>query len=1010
MSENGPGSNNQLLDVKSIRARLEKLRGREYWRSLEELAETDSFEQFLQNEFPRQTGLMGGGIDRRTMLKLMGASLAFAGLTGCAYMPTEKILPYVHQPEELVPGKPLFFATARSFDGYGEGLVVESHMGRPTKIEGNEQHPASLGATTALAQASVLNLYDPDRAQTISHLGGISTWTLFSAEINLLRSEENIRKGAGLRLLTGAVSSPTLADQIQSLLKQFPQAKWHQYNAIGRDNAKAGARLAFGEIVETVYRFDQADVVLSLDADFLFFGPGNVRYARDFTSRRKMSGGQTNMNRLYVIEGTPSLTGAMADHRLAVRSSDVEGYARALAKGVGVATSAPALSAQAAWIAAVVKDLQSHRGACLVVAGEQQPPIVHALAHAMNQMLGNVGKTVVYTEPVEVNPVDSTASLRELISDMNAGRVESLVILGGNPVFTAPADFQFVDSLTKVKRAIHLNSYANETSRWCHWHVPETHYLESWSDVRAYDGTISIIQPLIAPLYGGKSAHELLAALLGQSSQSSYQIVQNYWKAQLQTSKKKPAQNFEDFWQVSLVNGIVSDTAFPTKTVSLKPGFESMPASSPAKSNGGGVMEIVFRPDPTIWDGRFANNGWLEELPKPISKVTWENVVWMSPNTAQRLGVTTSEVVRIQYRGNEVQAPVWVMPGHADDSLTVFLGYGRTFAGRVGSDIGYDAYALRSSDRPWFDLGATVVKTGQSVTLAATDHHYSMEGRDLVRVGTLHQYQRDPEFAVEMSPPPPANSTLYPGFPKKGYQWGLSVNLNSCIGCNACVTACQAENNIPVVGKDQVMRGREMHWIRIDRYYQGGVETPATYHQPVMCMQCENAPCEEVCPVGATNHSSEGLNQMVYNRCVGTRYCSNNCPYKVRRFNFYQYGDWETETLKMQRNPNVTVRSRGVMEKCTYCIQRISAAKINAEENSRTVRDGEIVTACQQVCPTQAIVFGNISDPNSQVSKLKSEPLNYGILEELTTKPRTTYLARLRNPNPDIETEEGNAS
>ena len=1010
MSENDSDKKNSILDLSAIRARLEKLRGRDYWRSLEELADSDKFEEFLQNEFPRQTGLLGGGIERRTMLKLMGASLAFAGLTGCAYMPTEKILPYVRQPEELVPGKPLFYATVYPFDGYGEGVVVESHMGRPTKIEGNDQHPASLGATTALAQASILNLYDPDRSQTVSHLGSISTWINFIGDLDLLRAEQQAQKGAGLRLLTGAVSSPTLAAQIRSLLAQFPLAKWHQYEPVGRNNTKAGARLAFGEVVESIFHFDQADVVLSLDSDFLFFGPGNVRYAREFSGRRKMVGGQNTMNRLYVIEGTPSLTGAMADHRLAVRSCDVEGVARALAQGLGVETAstlpAPAVSANTRWIAAAVRDLKNHRGACLVLAGEQQPAIVHALAHAMNQALGNVGKTVVYTETVEANPVDQTESLRELVGEMNAGKVESLVILGGNPVFTAPADLQFVDSITRVKRAIHLSLYENETTRLCHWHVPETHYLEAWSDVRAYDGTLSIVQPLIAPLYEGRSAHELLAALLGNSSRKSYQIVQDYWKAQLQSSKKTPAQNFNDFWQTSLVAGVITDTAYPAKPVTLKAGFDSpVNFKTGASARAAIGIEVVFRPDPTIWDGRFANNGWLQELPKPLSKVTWDNVVWLSPGTAQRLGVTSNDVVRIQLHGRELNAPVWVLPGHVDDSVTVFFGYGRTYAGRVGAGIGYDAYALRTSAQPWFALGATIQKTGERYPLAATDHHYSMEGRDLVRVGTFEEYLKDPEFAVKMDPPPPAGATLYPGYPKTGYQWGLTVNLNSCIGCNACVVACQSENNIPVVGKDQVIRGREMHWIRIDRYYEGGVEQPATYHEPVMCMQCENAPCEEVCPVGATNHSSEGLNQMVYNRCVGTRYCSNNCPYKVRRFNFYQLGDWETESLKMQRNPNVTVRSRGVMEKCTYCVQRISAAKIDAEEQNREVRDGEILTACQQVCPTQAIVFGNISDPNSRVSQWKSEPLNYGLLEELTTKPRTTYLARLRNPNPEIETD-----
>ncbi len=1006
MKENGPKKTD--LDLAAIRTRLENTRGKEYWRSLEELAGSEKFEEFLHNEFPQQTGLLGEGMDRRTMLKLMGASLAFAGLSACAYMPTERILPYVRQPEDLVPGQPLFFASAFNDGGFAEGIVVESHMGRPTKIEGNEQHPASLGATTASAQASILTLYDPDRSQTVLHLGDINTWIAFATEVNLIRADQQTRKGAGLRLLTETVTSPTLAAQIKSLLQQFPEAKWHQFEPIGLNNTKAGAKMVFGEMVQTIYRFDQADVVLALDADFLFSGPGNVRHARDFTSRRRMLNGQKEMNRLYVAEGTPTLTGAMADHRLILRSSEVAAVTLAVAQALAVAPSAtqqdPVVSSNSKWISAVVRDLQKHRGKSLVVVGEQQPPVVHALVHAINQALGNINKTIVYTDPVEAAPVDHLESLRQLVDDLNASRVDTLIILGGNPVFTAPADLHFSDSILKAKTAIHLSLYEDETSRLCHWHLPEAHYLETWSDLRAFDGTTSIIQPLIAPLYDGKSAHELVSAFSGEPTKTGYQIVQDYWKAHLPAHKNQGAAFFEEFWQKGLVSGVLVGTATPVRAVTPKAKFDQQDVRSLGSGgNSQDALEIVFRPDPTIGDGRGANNGWLQELPKPLSKVTWDNVVWISPNTAQRLGVTTEDVVLIQYQGGEIKSPVWVMPGHADNSVTVFFGYGRSFAGRVGSGVGYNAYPIRTSSTPWFGLGARVQKTGDRYPLAATDHHYSMEGRNLVRVGKLEEFRKDPHFAVKENPPPPPSSTLYPGFKYTGYSWGMAVNLNSCIGCNACVVACQAENNIPVVGKDQVTRGREMHWIRIDRYYEGGVEQPATYHEPVMCMQCENAPCEEVCPVGATNHSSEGLNQMVYNRCVGTRYCSNNCPYKVRRFNFYQYGDWNSESLKLQRNPNVTVRSRGVMEKCTYCVQRINAAKITAEEQNREVRDGEIQTACQQVCPTQAIVFGNINDSQSQVSQWKADPLNYGLLEELTTRPRTTYLARVRNPNPELE-------
>lgn len=1013
---NGGDAPKTNLNPAAIRARFEHARGKEYWRSLDELAETPEFQEFLNHEFPRQSGLPGEGIDRRQAMKIMGASLALAGLAGCAYMPPEKILPYVRQPEELVPGKPLFFATSMPFGGYGKGIVVESHEGRPTKIEGNAQHPASLGATDTFGQASVLTLYDPDRAQTVTRLGLISTWSEFSLAVNVIRAEQQIKKGAGLRFLTETVTSPTLAGQLQALLKEFPQAKWHQYEAVGRDAVKSGSRLAFGEVTETQYRFERADIILALDSDFLISGPGCVRYARDF-ARRRLDEESSSMNRLYVLEGTPSLTGAMADHRLAVRSGSVEAFALAFAQAFGIEVgpggSNTEVVANAKWVAEVVRDLQNHRGSSLIVAGEQQPPLVHALAHAMNERLGNIGKTVVYTAPVEASPVLQGESLRDLVSDMNAGRVETLVILGGNPMFTAPADLSFADALQKVKLRIHLGLYEDETSNLCHWHLPEAHYLEAWSDIRAFDGTASILQPLVAPLYNGRSAHEVLSLFQGNSNKKGYDIVREYWKTQIPPSK--PAEGtdpFEGFWQTSLFNGVVAGSAFPPKPLGVKTDSilrelqkqASSASSSAARNSSGSAMEIVFRPDPTVWDGSFANNGWLQELPKPLSKLTWDNVVWISPATAQRLSLTSGDVVRVQFQGREVKAPVWIQPGHVDDSVTVYFGYGRPLAGRVGGNVGFNGYAIRTSEYPWIGVGVALAKTGEQVELACTQNHHSMEGRNLVRFGTLEEYRKNPEFVREMEETASPLPSLYPGFKETGYSWGMAVNLNSCIGCNACVVACQAENNTPVVGKTEVIHGREMHWIRIDRYYEGGVEQPRTSHEPVMCMHCENAPCEVVCPVGATNHSEEGLNQMVYNRCVGTRYCSNNCPYKVRRFNFFQFGDWETESLKLQRNPNVTVRSRGVMEKCTYCVQRINAAKIQAEEENREVRDGEIITACQAACPTDAIVFGNLNDPNSRASTLKAHPLNYGLLTELTTKPRTTYLARLRNPNPEIET------
>lgn len=994
------------FDFEPLRGRLRGARGRAYWRSLDELAETPAFQEMLHREFPEQASEFTDPVGRREFLKLMAASLALGGLTACGIAPPEeKILPYVRAPEEIIPGQPLFYATAMTRGGFGVGLLAESHMGRPIKIEGNERHPASLGATDVFAQASVLTLYDPDRSQTVTFAGRISTWSAFlDAAARELRVQRG-QLGAGLRILTETVTSPTLATQIQQLRRQFPRARWHQYEPVNRDNVLAGSREAFGEDVNPIYRLEPADIILSLDADFLCSGPAGLRYAREFADRRRVNGTQAGMNRLYAVESTPSNTGSMADHRLPLRAADVEGFAGAVAERFGIRTgargSSEAYQKHTQWIDALVDDLERHRGASLIIAGETQPPSVHALAHALNHALGNAGRTVVYTDPVEANPVKQTESLRELVEEMQAGRVEFLLILSGNPVFTAPADLDFAGGLEKVRFRAHLSLYEDETSELCHWHLPEAHTLETWSDTRAFDGTASIIQPLIAPLYGGKSAHEVISALLGQPGRSGYDIVREYWQNRTGTG------NFEEVWQRALHDGVLPGTALAPRQFSLRaelrPGSRAATGERAASEAERG-LEIVFRPDPTIHDGRFANNGWLQELPKPLTKLTWDNAALFSPASAERLGLENGDVVELHYRGRTVEGPVWKLPGQPDDSVTVHFGYGRTRAGRVGTGAGFDAYGLRTSDAPWFGAGLQVQKTGRRYPLASTQEHHSMEGRHLVRVGDLEEYRADPRFAQKLAHEPARDESLYPSFRYEGYSWGMTIDLNACTGCNACVIACQAENNIPIVGKDQVGRGREMHWLRVDRYYGGEPENPETYHQPVPCMHCENAPCELVCPVAATVHSSEGLNEMIYNRCVGTRYCSNNCPYKVRRFNFFQYADTRTPSLRLLHNPDVTVRSRGVMEKCTYCVQRINAARIEAEKEGRQIRDGEVVTACQAACPTQAIVFGDINDPNSRVAQLKASPRNYGLLAELNTRPRTTYLARLRNPNPELET------
>ncbi len=908
-----------------------------WWRTLDERAGDPAFRERLYHEFPSQIEAITDPVARRTFLKLMGASLALAGMTACTRQPAEKIVPYVRQPEELVPGRPLFYATAMSLGGVATGLLVESHEGRPTKIEGNALHPGSLGASDAFAQAAVLGLYDPDRSQTLTNVGEIQPWPAFLGAIRSALAAQQALAGAGLRILTESVSSPTLAAQIRDLLTRFPSAAWHQWDPASRENARGGAKLAFGEYVDAQYHLDRADVILTLDADVLGCGPAALRYARDFSARRRPEDA-ARMNRLYALESMPTSTGSRADHRLPLRPSEVEGVARAIAAASGVraasgsggALGPPSQGFDAHGrhgISAVAKDLQAHRGASLVIAGDGQPPVVHAIAHAVNEVLGNVGRTVVYTAPVEAEPVDQQQSLRALSADMSAGKIDVLVIIGGNPVYTSPADLRFSDAMGKVALRIHLGLYDDETSALCHWHIPETHFLEEWSDARGYDGTVSIVQPLIAPLYGGKSPHELLAAMSDRPERSGYDIVREHWNV------PGAFADFDAAWRRWLHDGVVPGTAYATRPVTVN---MATVASAPAAQAGNG-LEIAFRNDPTILDGRFANNGWLQELPKPITRLTWDNAVMVSPATADRLraggepawqggehGQIISHVVELRYRDRSVRGPVFPVAGHPDNCVTVHAGYGRSRAGHLGTGAGFNANLIRTSDAMWFGGGLEIANTDETYSLACTQYHHLMEGRGMIHAVTRDELIRDPKSVHGGQEAPARTITLYPDYHYEGYKWGMAIDINSCIGCNACVVGCQAENNIPVVGKDQVMKGREMHWIRVDSYYRGAADNPETYFQPVPCMQCETAPCEVVCPVGATVHDNEGLNNMVYNRCVGTKYCSNNCPYKVRHFNFYEYSDMDTPVLKLQRNPDVTVRSRGVMEKCSYCVQRIS--------------------------------------------------------------------------------------
>jgi molybdopterin-containing oxidoreductase family iron-sulfur binding subunit len=1025
------------MDFSAIRSRLAGAEGRLFWRSLGELADTPQFREYLHREFPEQASQWNDPKGRREFLKLMSASLALAGVTGCVKQPPEQIVPYVRQPEDLVPGRPLFFATAVPFGGVAVPALVESHEGHPTKVEGNPQHPASLGGSTVFAQAAILDLYDPDRLQAVRFRSEVRGWGDFLTAIQGALGSQKAKSGAGLRFLTETLTSPSIAEQMTLVKQAYPQATWHRWDPAGRMDAVS---------TDAIYDFSKADVIVSLDADFLGCSPASIRYSRDFAKRRATAidaagHGATAgehaepMNRLYAIESTPTLTGAKADHRLALRASEIQAAAQALAGG-----SAPQLSSAnaAKFLAAVAKDLQAHRGRSIVIAGDYQPAAVHEAARRLNESLGNVGATVTYNPTIELNPVDHAASLRDLAQAMEAGQVDLLVILGGNPVFTAPADLKFGERLAKVGLTVSHSTHPDETSFLCQWNVPAAHPLESWGDARAFDGTVTVMQPLIAPLYDGRTVQEVLAAFIdAQSGKSAHDLVKDYWTRAYAGSvggwamtdpTGAPFKSADSMWRHVLHDGWVAGTAraevggggleagnvaatsnvasTSAPVAAVAPGPTSN-AQTPTPAAG---LEIIFRPDPTIWDGRFANNGWLQELPKPLTKVTWDPTAWVSAKLAQEKGLKDGDLVELRYKGNTAKLPVAIVPGHPEQSVTVFYGYGRQRTGRVGTSADkeareFDVYKLRTSDAPYFGSGLEIAKAGRFV-LARTQEHHMMEGRAPVRVASLEEYRKDPHVIAKLGHTPPKTMTLIPEWDySQYYKWGMAIDLTSCTGCGTCTIACQAENNIPVVGKDQVDRGREMHWIRVDHYFEGNPEDADSikaYHQPVPCQQCENAPCELVCPVGATTHSAEGLNDMVYNRCVGTRYCSNNCPYKVRRFNFLLYQDWDTPNMEPLRNPDVTVRSRGVMEKCTYCVQRINAARIDAKREDRKIREGEVVPACAAACPADAIVFGDLNDPNARVTKLRALERHYGILEDLNTRPRTTYLAAVSNPNPEL--------
>jgi len=952
-------------------------------------------------EFPPGASRWPDTLSRRGFLELMGASLALVGVEGCSTrQPAEAILPYANAPERLLPGKPQYYATSMDMAGTSIGLLVKSDMGRPIKIEGNPDHPSSLGATDAFAQASLLGLYDPQRSRTVLQEGGISDWESFTAALETSRRGWKEKKGEGLRILTGKISSPTLLASLGDLLSEYPSARWHESEPMDSDQVGQGTELFFGRRLRMIPRFDRAEVIVSLDADFLDWAPGRIRFMHDFALGRDPEGASP-MSRLYMVETAHSLTGANADHRLALPPRALLAWARMLARELDIAmpdpagddaVDDPALSRRMeTWAKQVAKDLSAHRGKCLVLGGEPQPPWMHALAHALNHKLGNLGNTLAFTSQADDPEIPRPQSLAPLVADMLSGKVETLLILGGNPAYASPADLEFPKALAHVPNAIHYGSYADETAVLCRWHVPAAHFLESWGDGRSHEGTVSLVQPLIQPLHFAKTGTEMIAALAGRPNASAYDILRAHWQAM------QSGPGFQAFWNRSLQLGLMEGSAWPEETVQPRSGWETLFSALPALPNRTvNGMTISFRPDATVWDGRFTENAWLQELPKPLTKLTWDNAIYLAPATAANLGLGNGDEVELECDGRRLTGPIWTATGHAEGCLTVTFGYGRTHAGKVGNGLGYNAYALRTLAAPWVSEGVTLRRTGRKIKLACTQDHQSLEGRDLVKHATMEELENRPRASTVIDTLP----TLYPPVPVAAYAWGMTVDLSLCTGCSACVIACQAENNIPVVGKEQVALGREMHWIRIDRYFQASEDDVRTLFQPLACVHCENAPCELVCPVEATLHSPEGLNEMIYNRCIGTRYCSNNCPYKVRRFNFFQYVERGPDGLKPMRNPDVTVRSRGVMEKCSYCVQRIERVRIRSEREDRSIRDGEVVTACQQACPSKAIRFGNRNDAESRVAQTTRNPRNFTLLQELNTRPRTTYLTRVTNPDP----------
>lgn len=1024
-----------MKDLEPTDQQMSEVKETTYWKSLSELANNKEYQKFAEREFPENATELTDGVSRRGFLRVMGASVALAGLAACR-RPVQKILPYSKQPENVVAGLPLYYATAMPVQGNLVGLIAENHEGRPTKLEGNDLHPASKGGTSIFNQAAILGLYDPDRSRFPLNNGNRASSEAFAefAASHFANTDQRIA------FISEANSSPTYTNLKEQALSKFSNATWVTYEPFGEDKVLEGSRIAFGSRLRPHYNFENADVIVSLNDDFMASThPNSVEYAKQVSARRKVTNTNGEMNRIYAVEDSFSLTGSTADHRLKLKASQMEAFTYALAaalssriNGLNAFSGYSNEFSDHQWTTVLADELASNAGRSVLTAGREHKAEVHAAVAAINQALRNAGSTVNYLELPNDDGQSSTAAFTQLASDMAAGNIDTVVMIGVNPVHTAPADLDFENALSNVGTVVNLSDYVDETSKKVNWHVNRAHFLEAWGDGYSYGGTRSVIQPQIQPLHGGLSEIEFLSMIVSGEMTSGYDLVQ-------QTFRGYYSSGFTNRWRNILHDGIDSSNEFNTVNVSLSSGFSSAMSQAASNASSTSGLEIVIRPDATLYDGRYANLGWLQELPDPMTKITWDNVALMSPATAKKLGVRelgagddNADVVEISVNDRSIRIAAWIQPGHADDVITLTTGYGREGIGRVASSYvdytagGVNVYPLRGTDNMLF-TSADVSKTGDTYEIACVQNHHDLEGRDMYRQASLSEYKENPDFAsfksVHTYPVPGMKEAAEMGenqpislfdeqtYPDYEPQWGMAIDLNSCFGCGVCVIACQSENNIPVIGKKEVKRGREMHWIRNDRYYVGDdADSPQAVHQPVPCMHCELAPCEQVCPVAATTHSDDGMNQMTYNRCIGTRYCANNCPYKVRRFNFFNYpkeyltsGD-DPDIIQMAMNPEVTVRFRGVMEKCTYCVQRVNRAKIEAKKETGSPKpaDGTVKTACQQACPADAIYFGDLTDENSVVTQMKRNERNFQMLEELNTRPRTSYMAKLTNPNPAL--------